>query len=192
MKDLSLDEVRKILNAPTLQLSFLNNAGGDHPAQRLTLRRELVRMVSADSELEAELLKIEKLPELPNGFASLSHCDEEGVVAYCETPVGVDLEEVARVQAKLALRVSKPEEIIGATNPASLWVAKESAYKALKAFAQPPLLSQVEIGGWKKLTSQFETFELRNAASFSNHVGHGLVYQNSIHAFGIFIFSRSV
>lgn len=194
MKDLSLDELKKYLPEPTLQLSFLSDAGGDHPGQRLNLRRELCRLaqVPAGSSLETDLLKLEKLPTLSHGFASLSHCDEDGVVAYCENPIGVDLEQIARVQEKLALRVSKPEEIKGARNPASLWVAKEAAYKALKSFAQPQLLSQIEISGWKMLTSHYETFELRNAASFSDQVGRGLVFQNSLHALGIFIFSKPV
>lgn len=188
MKDLSLEKLREILQCPSLNVGFVPAGGGDHPEQRVNLRRELIRLASVPPALENKILQLEKIPYLPSGFSSLSHCGEDGVVAIANSPLGVDLEEIARVQEKIVLRVSQPEELQNASGPASLWAAKEAAYKALYAYSQPTLLSQVEIGGWKKLTSQYETFRLRNAASFGGPEGIGVVFQNDSHVLGIFIF----
>ena len=188
MRDLSFEKLRDILQCPSLQLSFIPLAGGDHPAQRLNLRRELCRLAGISASEQSEILQLEKIPRLPRNYSSLSHCGEEGVVAIADSPLGVDLEEITRVQKKIVLRVSQPEELDGASGPAGLWAAKEAAYKALRAYSQPTLLSQVEIGGWKKLTSQFETFQLRNAASLGGPDGIGAVFQNQTHVLGIFIF----
>jgi hypothetical protein len=188
MKDLSPEKLKEILQCPSLQLSFVAAGGGDHPTQRLNLRHELIRLAGVPASAHDEFLKLEKIPKLNRGFSSLSHCGEQGVVALADVPVGADLEEISRVQMKIVLRVSQDQELEGASGPASLWAAKEAAYKALRAYSQPTLLSQVEIGGWKKLTSQYETFQLRNAASLGGPAGIGVVFQNQTHVLGIFIF----
>lgn len=100
----------------------------------------------------------------PFSDSSISHCRTLGGFAFTEfdsehiARIGFDVEEDDRVTEAVARRVCKSDhEFQSAPSAASLWAAKEAAFKSLKGQTQPKTVSQVELSHWQKLDSHIET-----------------------------------
>lgn len=119
---------------------------------------------------------------------SISHTTGMGVLVYSLDWVGVDVEVTDRVTNQVMQRVSTLAEIQEAPTLAALWCAKEAAFKALKGFRQPSVISDVSIGGWKKIDSQTETFQLLNYENHETpHSGRGVVKYLGQHTYAFFL-----
>ncbi|MBV2168076.1 MAG: 4'-phosphopantetheinyl transferase superfamily protein, partial [Bdellovibrio sp.] len=114
--------------------------------------------------------------------------------------VGVDLERVhARPRAlDLARRFFAPAERAWLqAQPAGmrdaaflrLWCAKEACFKALRAYQQPSVISEISIGAWQNLDSQTETYRLLNSETFNSPSrNHGFTVHFLSHTYSFFIF----
>lgn len=170
----TLESFKKLLHVENLTVQ-ISEQWGSHNSHH----RELLHKARA-----------EVLLHTPDMQVSISHAHDLGVLAFCQDPIGVDIEKTERVQSQVVQRVSSVEELKNAPSPASLWCAKEACFKALRNYAQPSVVSTISIGNWAKIDSHTETFELLNFHSFSAPLaGHGLVYQLANHTLGFFIFS---
>lgn len=134
----------------------------------------------------------------PFSDSSISHSQGLGgyVLSIFDTnrayQIGFDIEETRRVRPELAKRVSySEEEFTSSESPASLWVAKESSFKCLKGPKQPLVVSEIEIGEWRKVNSRFDIMLVKNAKKFGFNFIKGcsfkkIVNHNSYH-FCIFV-----
>lgn len=167
-----LDSLRLLLKTPDLQFFSKPEWGSQNPEYRELIRAAL-QEVNVDSQFQY----------------SISHTHELGVIALSSSALGVDVELTDRITAAPVARVSSALEMLAAPSVASLWCAKEAAYKALKSYDQPSVLSKISIGDWQKIDSQTETFHLINAQSFNAPAeGCGVIKKLSLHTLAFFIF----
>lgn len=167
-----LESLRRLTGSPDLQIFADKNWGSQNPEHRNLLRAKISE-INPDLELHT----------------SLSHAHDLGVIVLSSSPVGVDAELTARVTERPVARMSSPAEMQESPGFASLWCAKEAAFKALKIFDQPSVISQISIGDWQKIDSQIETFRLTNADNHSAPSdGRGVVFHLRHHTLAIFIF----
>lgn len=143
-------------------------------------------------------LKKQMAKAYPFSDSSISHCQNLGGYAFSMFDsnhvhqIGFDLEESNRVRPEIAKRVSfNEDEFAAASSAASLWVAKESAFKCLKGPRQPHVISEIEIGDWQKTDSHFETTLVKNAKKFGFNFLKGCAFQkivnNNSYHFCVFI-----
>ncbi|UOF00588.1 4'-phosphopantetheinyl transferase family protein [Bdellovibrio reynosensis] len=122
-------------------------------------------------------------------FSSISHCADVGVLASCTFPIGVDVELKTRVSEAVIARISSEGELHAAPSFSALWCAKEAAFKALKTFEQPSVVSAITVGDWQKIDSHLETFKLLNAANFNSpSENRGVCIHTDTHSYSFFIF----
>lgn len=129
--------------------------------------------------------------------SSISHAKSIGGYAFCQydqkdvLQIGFDIEASHRVTDSVALRICQSsEEKKEAPSNASLWVAKEAAFKCLKGPHQPQVITSMTLGNWSQ-TSQFDTVEVLNTQNFSFKTLRGIVFQKVVqeipHHFCVFV-----
>lgn len=98
-------------------------------------------------------------PRSTDWSISISHSRKEGGWLAVPRParIGFDIEQIERIQPHIIERTCDRQEIAGCPNPAFLWSAKESLYKALE-HEQPQAVTQLKINDWKKLNSNIFSF----------------------------------
>ncbi|MFS4459108.1 4'-phosphopantetheinyl transferase superfamily protein [Bdellovibrio sp. HCB2-146] len=172
MTPAQIETFKKILSAPDLQIFTRPEWGAQNESHR-----ELIRSF-------VSVLKIS-----PDTKLSISHTQGMGLVAINSSSVGVDIEVSRRVTPATVARISREEEVKAAPSPAALWCAKEAAFKALRDFTQPPVVSKITIGDWQKIDSQLETFKIFNFAELSApQNGLGLLASFSPYTYAFFVF----
>lgn len=184
---------RNTLNNQSLRVFEKAEWGSLNPDHRIEMRRFLLQHASTSEhsgKLEETLLDLNQIPvQIGAKFCSLSHSMHQGMIAFCENPVGIDLEKSERVQPRVVARVSSEKELQRAPSASALWCAKEAAFKALRSYQQPEVLSQLEIGGWRESQDGLLLFELKNSEDFGAPQGRGAFYHNDIYSLAIFVFS---
>jgi len=126
--------------------------------------------------------------------ASISHCPSLGGFAFTQfdydqlLQLGFDLEETYRVSPEVARRVClTAAEYEAAPSAASLWTAKEAAFKALKGVNQPKTVSQIVLNSWTQFDSQIETVAVANPTDFKFSKIFGAVLKKNPYSFAFFI-----
>jgi hypothetical protein len=174
--------VRTILQAlttrcPHIQFQLREEFGSSKPNHRLNLRRTLHELLN-----ETEILDLEKVPSLTQGFVSISHCHSLGGFAHSTKPIGFDIEETQRVSVDVANRLLNAKDEKTFPNPASLWGAKESAFKAKRAI--PPLvISEMVIRDWHREPGA-ESGEQKWI--FRSSDGQGFILQSGIWSIAVY------
>lgn len=164
--------LRLHLKSPDLKIYTSPSWGSQHPQHREKMRQEL-DSIFTDKSL----------------YTSVSHCPQVGIVIAAPHPIGVDVENLARLKEATVARVSTPTEILAAPHIADLWCAKEACFKALRAYQQPSVISKVSIGEWRNIDSQFEIFHCLNATSFGSPLNHrGVTTKSNQICFAFFSF----
>ncbi|MGZ5280276.1 MAG: 4'-phosphopantetheinyl transferase superfamily protein, partial [Pseudobdellovibrionaceae bacterium] len=98
------------------------------------------------------------------------------------------IEEDSRVRVETARRIcDTAAEYEAAPSPASLWTAKEAAFKCLKGPKQPVIISNVEVTNWQTVSSQYETVEIKNAHQFNYTRIQGIVVKKQPYTLTFFI-----
>lgn len=113
------------------------------------------------------------------GMFSVSHCPLMGGFILQEKRIlgqgiGLDLESIERVAPEVVVRISSENELRESPDPSSLWVAKESLFKALPESIQPRILSQLRISRWSMVTQNVHEFLGEVPVSQQFHNAHGL------------------
>lgn len=165
-----IEDLKHLLSAPELQVFTQTHWGSQDPNHRESLR--------------------EFAQNFSHAFTSRSHTQGAGVFVAHFSAVGVDIEVSDRVTAAVVARISSAGELTAAPSPASLWTAKEAAFKALYTFTQPAVVSKISVGDWKKIDSRTETFRLTNAQEFNAPVnGSGAILRLPPFTFAFFVFA---
>ena len=122
-------------------------------------------------------------PPPETGHVSISHTLGAGATLFHpDWQVGVDLEVSSRVQEKVVARVASSKELSLGMTPASLWVAKESAFKAVRNQGQPEVISAIEI---ESFDPNFDCFSFSSPGPSSRIFGQGLLMKNERYSLGI-------
>jgi 4'-phosphopantetheinyl transferase len=165
------EKVRALLDCPSLIITAKPEWGSNNPNHRQKMREEIARR--QDNQLHS----------------SISHCPALGGIVFSPNPIGIDFEVSDRAQWSVVHRVSNPTECSEAPDPTALWCAKEAAFKALRSYSQPSVISQISIGVWKKIDSQTEKFQLLNFNDFqSPHLNKGIIIKEEKVTLSFFIF----
>ncbi len=165
-------ELLRINLTADLQIFVKPQWGSQNPNYRETIRADL-----------RDLFNNKKL------HTSISHCQDLGIVVASSEPLGVDVRVTARVEERVVARISSREEMDHAPHAAALWCAKESCFKALRTFNQPPVASRISIGAWENIDSHTETYRLLNAVEFASpSENKGIVVNYGSHTYSFFIF----
>ncbi len=163
------------------------------PQLDIHIHSDLGSQVNEHSKLiHARLLQEQK--RYPHSLvSSISHAKGLGGFCYVTDPpsatigIGLDIEESARVRPEIIHRVRfNDEEINEMPSAGSLWTAKESAFKSLRGETQPLVVTSLQIGNWKKISSHIETFELINKSDFKVLTGLGVILQKNDYQIAIF------
>ncbi len=111
--------------------------------------------------------------------------------------IGFDVEIKARVSNQIAKRISfNSTEFQEAPSAAQLWVAKESAYKALRGQGQPKVITELNLGQWLLVSAasnnseqdfQVETFRLLSQSEQQVSDSIGITFTRNEFIFGIFL-----
>lgn len=169
-----LEFLKTFFAVPHLKVFFKSEWGSQNPEHRNLLKTELAQHNETNNVTP---------------YHSISHCPAVGALVLSSSPIGVDVEKSARVELKIVARVSSPQELEIIPSPASLWCAKEAAFKALRPYQQPSVISEISIGGWQKIDSQIETFHMKNPPDFQAPVKNkGVVIHAEEITFSFFIF----
>lgn len=130
------------------------------------------------------------LQKSPKAFSSISHTHSEGGFAVSAFPVGFDVEITSRVTLDLLGRISTEKELSSAPDWASLWCAKEAAFKALKHFQQPKVVSQIEINFDQSDSVRGPIFRVENEKEFGASNGIGAIFRSSALTYCVFVFHK--
>ena len=165
-------KIRQLLGCPDLEIALREEWASTEPNHRNHLHQE-IELRNPKKEFNS----------------SISHCTLMGGIALSRFPIGLDIEVRHRVEWPIVQRVSTLEEVALATEPSALWCAKEAAFKALKKYSQPSVISEISIGGWQKIDSQTEKYQLLNSAHFHSPAANkGLIIHDGDLTISFFIF----
>ncbi len=174
-----IEIIRRYLQLENLEIVLRPNWGSTHADYRESLHGELKkRMAKA----------------YPFSDSSISHCPSMGGFAFTTfdsnhvLQIGFDIEEDARVRPETAKRICETlKEYQAAPSNASLWTAKEAAFKCLKGPKQPLVVSAVELTNWKTVDSQFETAEVQNPHQFNYARIQGIIVKKHPYSLTFFV-----
>lgn len=193
------EHLRQVLSCPDLILQLRSDWGAKQPDFRKKLRHGIWKELASGLQKQDSacahhnLHNLEELPSFEGHYISISHCqDFGGFVATKKGPVGFDIEIAKRVTTAAMERMASREEIQQAPSVASLWVAKEAAFKALRWASQPSTFSQIETTGWRQHPSLYESFTIKNPERFTSASGEfskgmGVVITHEIYLFCIYL-----
>ena len=131
----SMDELRSYVPQSIVQseeLSSRKTDGGKkgYIAARIAVKSLGISLTDLSFTKQGE-------PQLPNGFCSLSHCQDYAAAVVGQNPVGVDVEahreKIVRIASKF-VHVNEYPFILSEDEIAlltRLWTAKEAVYKAM-------------------------------------------------------------
>jgi hypothetical protein len=134
--------------------------------------REKIRKSIADTlKTGSSIMDLGELPKLKDWSVSISHCHGLGGWVAVPRPlkVGFDLEVKSRINPKLIKRIAQEGELDGIPDPAFLWCAKESYFKAL-GDQQPTAVTQIRVDKWSKNPDgdwRFSSSNLRGSMFFA-------------------------
>jgi phosphopantetheinyl transferase (holo-ACP synthase) len=179
---LASNEIEHILNylrLENLEIVLRSDWGSQNPDHRERLHGELKKRMSK---------------AYPFSDSSISHCRSMGGFAFTSfdsdhvAQIGFDIEEDVRVRIETAKRIcNTSEEFDRAPSPASLWTAKEAAFKSLKGPKQPLIVSTLELTNWQTPSSQFETVEIKDPHQFNYMRIQGIVVKKAPYTLTFFV-----
>lgn len=180
-----LSFIRKETGLKNLKLILDKAFCSKAPDFRIALRRHL----SVKTDNDPKVLVLDALPQLKSLDVSISHCPLTGGYLLAEKPwsVGLDLEASSRVELKHVQRLSQTSEQDFLMDPATLWTAKEAAFKAFSKVDGLELTSDVVIMSGKMSQHSMTEFEAAPKASPKRR-GRGWIFADDELMVALFFF----
>lgn len=174
-----IESIRKALGLNHLEIHLRPSWGSQHPGHREDLHGELKKLMAK---------------AYPFSDSSISHCPGMGGFAFTQfdanhvLQIGFDIEEIERIKPEIAKRICQTAaEFENSPSPASLWTAKEAAFKSLKGSKQPPVVSRLELTNWQTVDSQYETVTVQNPNQFNYARIQGVVVKKHPYSLTFFV-----
>jgi len=139
----------------------------DHRLQlRMSLLGELQKRQIDKTHIQFKsdlILDLDRVPHCKGIGISVSHIESLGGFVLSEKyqDIGFDLEDPKRVTEAIVARMSSAEEVKNMPDPAKLWIAKESAFKAISAKLKAGILSEIEVCDWQKQEPDLLVFSIK-------------------------------
>jgi len=165
--------------------SFNGERGND---SRTEMRHQLLELLSANGQAAPEeLLDLNRRPFHPDVNLSLSHCRDAGLIGWVSKPlkIGVDVEQLARIESHLVRRVSTREEMDISPRFELLWSSKEAAFKSRSDAIE--VISSVEVFDWQGLGDDTWSFKTRLAHDKTTTLGTGEIRLIQGHTVAFFL-----
>ncbi|MBC7740632.1 MAG: hypothetical protein H7061_00445 [Bdellovibrionaceae bacterium] len=176
---------------PTLQIVVSENWNSTIRDYRALIRHHLGDNYAPHFTREqwAQLYDLNWVPDAMKGFFSISHNQTIGGFSYSEIKHGFDVEQRKRISTAILKRTSNDSEYQKAPVPEFLWVAKESAFKALNGAGGTLLLpdlicvdwhSHYEKDIWSFRINSEKTLDFRHNKGFifsENDILYSIYYQ---------------
>lgn len=135
----------------------------------------------------AQLPDLNSRPEASNGFFSISHCQNWGGFSYSQERHGLDIESKKRISNQIVRRTSTDKELTYAHQPELLWVAKESAFKALSHQTKNLVLPDLECIDWDSHNENtLWTFRINLQKTLDLSRNLGFIFSDEEHLFSIY------
>lgn len=139
----------------------------DHRLQlRSSLLGELLKLQIEKTHIQFKselILDLKSLPKCKGFGISISHTENLGGFVLSEKfqNIGFDLEDPKRVTKAVVARMSSAEEILSMPDPAKLWIAKESSFKALSNHLKAAVISDIEVFDWQEPGPDLMVFSVK-------------------------------
>lgn len=148
---------------------------GDHFAPHFT------------KEQWAQLYDLNSIPTSLKGHFSISHNQSIGGFSYSEMKHGFDVEVKKRISTAILKRTSNEIEYMNAPVPEFLWVAKESAFKALSTTGNTLLLPDLVCLDWQSHSeNQVFSFRINSQKTLDFRHNRGFIFSENDILFSIF------
>ncbi len=128
----------------------------------------------------AQLYDLNQLPLALKGFFSISHNQAIGGFSYSEMKNGFDVEMKNRISTAILKRTSNEIEYMNAPVPEFLWVAKESAFKALAKPDLNLLLPDLICLDWESHSeNQIWSFRIKSEKTLEFNHNRGFIFSEN-------------
>ncbi len=191
--------IRELLRISSLEVVLKSEWGSREPGHREQIHSQLKKKMAH---------------AYPLSDSSISHCPSLGGFVFAQQgkqnifQIGFDVEETARISDAAARRICQTAaEFELAPSSASLWTAKEAAYKSLKGPSQPATVSEVTLTSWSlvssaresatgslaalghesSLDSQIEIFQMKDSGKYFFNSTVGVVIKKDPYSLAFFI-----
>lgn len=167
---------------------FIENLGSEQTDHRLQLRALFAEQLAVSGFSPPQnITTLDKPLTHSELHLSLSHTVDASGIAWVKNSlrVGVDVEQLQRLQPHIIERVSLLAERTNAPDIRYLWPAKEASFKALSPRCQ--VISDIEIHSWNVLSPTISAFKARLSSSDQRIDGSGLVCLISGHLLAFFV-----
>ncbi len=174
-----VERIRQLLSVANLEIHLKREWGSRAPDHRESIHSEVKKKMAH---------------AYPLSDSSISHCQSMGGFVFAQQEInqifqiGFDIEEFSRIKPQVARRICQSDqEFEEAPSPASLWTAKEAAFKSLKGPHQPATVSELELAAWTQIDSQTETVKIKYPKKYSLHSALGLIIKKNEFSLAFFI-----
>jgi 4'-phosphopantetheinyl transferase len=184
--DFDIQKIRGFLKQDLLEIIATENWSSAVEDHQMFIHSDLLARSNASPSLKSS--------------SSISHCPILGGYVWLPSEhtigVGLDFEDPRRITEAVARRICQSDqEYLEAGDsameliplPAKIWTAKEACFKALKAFHQPTVLSEIRLTNWQTVDSHYETVQLDNAEKYGCSKAIGLIWAKNLCLSSIFI-----
>lgn len=189
MFDDVLSHIQKEIEDSDFKIITFTDWSSSHQGHRLQIRQHIAENYSAFFKRDqmAKLFDLTQIPQPENVSLSISHCASVGGYVFSHYNVGFDIEEKKRISPSVLKRVCSSAELNSAPDPAFLWSAKESAYKALSkqmiSFETHFVMTDVICSNWVHLNHKgLWGYQIDTALLKNEKVGT-LIHKNLGYAF---------
>lgn len=173
----------------SFQLVIRPEWGSTQPNYRTEIRNYLSEYFSSHFTRQqlAQLPDLNHRPEATTGFFSISHAQQWGGLSYSLQRHGLDIENKKRISQQILRRTSTEKELTYAPQPELLWVAKESAFKALSHQDPNLMITGIECTDWDSHNeNKLWTFRINLQKTLDLSRNLGFIFSSEDHLFSIY------
>lgn len=186
--DNKLKMMRELVD-PTLQVVVSDQWNSTEREYRTLIRHHLGDHFAPHFTKQqwAQLYDLNSLPVSLKGNFSISHNQAIGGFSYSDMKHGFDVEVKKRISTAILKRTSNEIEYLNAPVPEFLWVAKESAFKALSVQNSTLLLPDLVCLDWQShYENQIYSFRIKSQKTLEFHHNRGFIFSENDILFSIY------
>ncbi len=185
--------IQNKINDSDLCFVLSKDYGASQPKHRENIRKHLEEDFSSHFSREqlAVLPDLNQIPTASDGYFSISHNQQIGGFSYSKHQHGFDVETINRISNSIIQRTSSEPERASAPNTKFLWVAKESALKALSSrdrnLNSKFLITDLICYDWQSYTNtDICSFKIKSDKPLKQNLNLGFIFLSEDMLFSIY------